>query len=590
MKSQKLILNYVFTFISVLLITLFSGQIFQNSKSGINLSKKLNCVSDDEKILVWIYFNDKGNSDITDRNEMKNYLTDKSIERRILRAGNKNIFSDSDLPVNSEYIKRITELGITIKHKSKWFNSVSCYAAKNQIELAERLDIVKQIELVVKYRKSLSDQLSSDFISEDKKIQTDNPESINYGPSLAQDTLINVPQVHSRGITGEGILIASFDAGFDNLQHICFQKIREKGLRTYDFVNGDTIVANGAGREGNGAHGTLTLSLAGGYDPGFLVSPAFDSKYILAKTENTNSETPLEEDNWVAAAEWADSLGADIITSSLGYLNFESPYTSYTWEDMNGSTALITRAADIAVSKGIVVVISAGNDGYNASHNTLNAPADAFNVITVGSVNINRQRSSFSAVGPTADGRIKPEVMALGNYNVCARPGNNNTGYTTSNTGTSLACPMVAGVCALILCANNSLTPAEVKEILLSTSDNNVSPNNLSGWGTVNASYAVEKATGKGVYIPSEYQLFQNYPNPFNPVTTINYKLSTSGFVTVRIFSVSGKEISTIVNQQQGAGSYSIKYFAENISSGIYFYSLYVNGNLSDTKKLAFIK
>ncbi|MBL8006766.1 MAG: S8 family peptidase, partial [Ignavibacteria bacterium] len=407
---------------------------------------------------------------------------------------------------------------------------------------------------------------------------------------LAQDSLINVPEVHNRGYTGEGVLIASFDAGFDNLNHICFNRIREKGLRTFDFVNGDTIVANGNGRLGNGAHGTITLSLIAGYDPGFLVSPAFDSRYILAKTENTNSETPVEEDNWVAAAEWADSLGADIITCSLGYLSFEPPYTSYTWQSMDGNTALITRAADLAVSKGIVVVISAGNEGFNNSHNTLNAPADAFNVITVGSVNLNRQRSSFSSVGPTFDGRIKPEVMALGSFNYAARPGNGSTGYSSSSTGTSLACPMVAGVCALLLSAKNTLTPAEIKQILISTSDNNLSPDNLKGWGTVNASYAIDKALGLDINIPAEYRLSQNYPNPFNPGTTIRYSLSKPGFVQLKIYDISGKEISSLVSGNIDAGTYIQKFTPDNISGGIYFYSLNVNGITADTKKMIYLK
>ena len=584
MKLSKLI-GYIITG------AIISGFSINPSKTGINLLQKINIMPENEKVLVWIYFTDKGLNDKLDELKISDYLTEKSIDRRLKRTTGNNYFNESDLPVNNDYINEITDAGIKIRHKSKWFNAVSCFADKNQIEIALQKNFVSKIELVARYRKN---PVVPEFSAEDNpgkgNVTYNNFTSINYGQSLAQDSLINVPEVHNRGYTGEGILIASFDAGFDNLNHICFNRIREKGLRTFDFVNGDTIVANGNGRLGNGAHGTITLSLIAGYDPGFLVSPAFDSRYILAKTENTNSETPVEEDNWVAAAEWADSLGADIITCSLGYLSFEPPYTSYTWQSMDGNTALITRAADLAVSKGIVVVISAGNEGFNNSHNTLNAPADAFNVITVGSVNLNRQRSSFSSVGPTFDGRIKPEVMALGSFNYAARPGNGSTGYSSSSTGTSLACPMVAGVCALLLSAKNTLTPAEIKQILISTSDNNLSPDNLKGWGTVNASYAIDKALGLDINIPAEYRLSQNYPNPFNPGTTIRYSLSKPGFVQLKIYDISGKEISSLVSGNIDAGTYIQKFTPDNISGGIYFYSLNVNGITADTKKMIYLK
>lgn len=584
MKLSKLI-GYIITG------AIISGFSINPSKTGINLLQKINIMPENEKVLVWIYFTDKGLNDKLDELKISDYLTEKSIDRRLKRTTGNNYFNESDLPVNNNYINDITDAGIKIRHKSKWFNAVSCFADKNQIEIALQKNFVSKIELVARYRKNpVVPELSAEDNPGKGNISYNNFTSINYGQSLAQDSLINVPEVHNRGYTGEGVLIASFDAGFDNLNHICFNRIRDKGLRTFDFVNGDTIVANGNGRLGNGAHGTITLSLIAGYDPGFLVSPAFDSRYILAKTENTNSETPVEEDNWIAAAEWADSLGADIITCSLGYLSFEPPYTSYTWQSMDGNTALITRAADLAVSKGIVVVISAGNEGFNNSHNTLNAPADAFNVITVGSVNLNRQRSSFSSVGPTFDGRIKPEVMALGSFNYAARPGNGSTGYSSSSTGTSLACPMVAGVCALLLSAKNTLTPAEIKQILISTSDNNLSPDNLKGWGTVNASYAIDKALGLDINIPAEYRLSQNYPNPFNPGTTIRYSLSKPGFVQLKIYDISGKEISSLVSGNIDAGSYIQKFTPDNISGGIYFYSLNVNGITADTKKMIYLK
>lgn len=569
---------------------IFSGSGKISEKIHISL---LNISGHDEReIPVWIYFSDKG-EDVNEKlNNPETFLTDKSLVRRLNKIKGENIVDFRDVPVNRNYIRELTGSGIKIRNVSKWFNAVSCYANRAQIKYAAGKDYVSHIEPVKKYRKEKTTE-NSDNSFNNFPYNTDNTSSINYGPSLTQNTLISVPQVHDRGYAGQGVLIASFDAGFDNLAHNCFDKIREKGLRTYDFVNGDTIVANGKGRLGNGAHGTITLSLVCGYDPGNLVSPAFESQFILAKTENTESETPIEEDNWVAAAEWADSLGADVITCSLGYLSFEEPYPSYTWESMNGNTALITRAADIAVDKGIVVVVSAGNDGLNTTHNTLSAPADGFKVITVGSVNYTKFRSSFSSVGPTADGRIKPDVMALGQFNYCAKTGNGNLGYTSSNTGTSLACPMVAGVCAILLSANPGLTPLQISDILRTTADSSSKPGNLRGWGIINAELALQKVIDINTILPGDFILEQNYPNPFNPLTNFKFELKKEAYITLVLHDISGRELMKISdNVFYNTGIQKLTYNFSNagMSSGVYFYSLLANGIFVDSKKLVLLK
>lgn len=542
--------------------------------------------------LVWIYFFDKG-PDVNEKlNKPETFLTAKSIERRIKRTKGDNISDFRDVPVYNNYISELTDAGIKIRNVSKWFNSVSCYADRVQLENAAGKSFVSRIEHVRKYKKVHASENPDNNINS-IFFNPDNTSSINYGPSLTQSILISVPQVHDRGYSGQGVLIASLDAGFDNLAHNCFDKIREKGLRTYDFVNGDTIVANGKGRLGNGAHGTITLSLVCGYDPGNLVSPAFESQFILAKTENTESETPIEEDNWVAAAEWADSLGADIITSSLGYLSFEDPYPSYTWQSMNGNTALITRAADIAVDKGIVVVVSAGNDGLNTTHNTLSAPADGFKVITVGSVNYNKFRSAFSSVGPTVDGRIKPDVMAMGQFNYCAKTGNGNLGYTSSNTGTSLACPMVAGVCALLLSANSGLTPLQISDILRNTADSSSKPGNLRGWGVVNAELALQKVLDMNSVLPGDFLLEQNYPNPFNPLTNFKFELKKEAYISLVLHDIRGRELLKIADNvfySKGIQKISYNFSNAGMSTGVYFFTLLANGTYVDSKKLVLLK
>lgn len=588
--EKNILISFTAIILSIFAMSFSGSDQNSQSESGfINLIDN----SGSEAMLVWIYFSDKGENSSSFITHPEQYLSQKSIERRMKRITSGTITDISDIPVNKIYLDELTGLGIKIRHVSKWFNAVSCYLYNNQIDKIKGKEYIRKIEPVLRYKYAyLTSQNNRTENNPHHQIQG-KVNAINYGPSQNQSAIISVPQVHDKGYYGQGVLIASLDAGFDNLEHNCFNKIREKGLRTYDFVNGDTIVANGTGRHGNGAHGTITLSLVCGYDPGNLVSPAFESKFILAKTENTDSETPVEEDNWVAAAEWADSLGADVITSSLGYLNYQDPYPSYTWESMNGNTALITRAADIAVSKGIVVVVSAGNDGLNTSHNTLNAPADGFKVITVGSVTANKFRSSFSSVGPTADGRIKPDVMALGQFNYCAKSGSGNLGYTSSNTGTSLACPMVAGVCALLLSANPELTPEQITEILRTTADSSSSPGNLRGWGIVNADLALQKALSYNAFSPTDYTLFQNFPNPFNPETNFRFKLLKAANISIVVYDLMGREITNIVNNvfyEPGIKELNYNFSGKAMSSGVYFYTLFANGQKIDSRKLVIVK
>ena len=246
------------------------------------------------------------------------------------------------------------------------------------------------------------------------------------------------------------------DAGFSNLTHEAFSSMDI--IAKWDFVDNDLDV-------GGHSHGTGTLSTIGGFMEGQLIGPAYGASFILARTENDPaSETPIEEDNWIAALEWADSIGVDVTSTSLGYLDFDAPYTSYTWEDMDGNTALITIAADHAVKLGITVVNSAGNNGYNSLHNTLNAPADGDSVITIGAVSSSGVISSFSSVGPTADGRIKPDLLAMGSSVYAASTaGTSSYAYVS---GTSFSCPLAAGVCALMLQKNPSLAPMEILQLI----------------------------------------------------------------------------------------------------------------------------
>ncbi|MBK9099342.1 MAG: S8 family peptidase [bacterium] len=478
--------------IVVLFLLLFSfsnvvvqAQINKFSKA---LELKLSESSSSEEILIWVYFNDKGPENNFYFNNPALVVSQKSLNRRTKVFGNSNLLTIRDLPVNQNYISQVRSNGFKVRWTSKWLNAVSGKANKYQLEEIASLPFIKKMDIVYSLKSGNKPEQDFDNSPEiqTKLIQPEGIHSYDYGNSYSQLQQINVPAVHDSGYTGQGVTICVMDAGFNRLSHDAFLSMNI--IAAWDFVNNDPNVGD-QNDMGEGSHGTMTLSNIGGFAPGQLIGPAFNADYILAKTENTESETPIEEDHWIAAMEWADSIGVDVTSTSLGYIGFDPPYTSYTWMDMDGNTTVITNGADYAAYIGIVVVNSAGNEGYNSSHNTLGAPADGDSVITAGAVTSTGSRSSFSSVGPTVDGRIKPDIMARGSSNVVASPYGDHS-YTTAS-GTSFSCPLSAGVAALILCANPNLTPMQVREAMRNTASKSSNPDNLYGWGILNALNAI---------------------------------------------------------------------------------------------------
>ena len=461
----------------------------QSSKIGPRLQDLLD-KTNQSKFTVWVYLNDKGpNAEQMLANPLS-LITQRSIDRRLKVKSPQDVVDFTDLPIYQNYVDGIASKVINVRVQAKWLNAVSVELYREQIENIADLSYVTGVEVVERYKKDKDDVELTMTECPPQVLTNDEPlvDTLNYGTgsALTQITQIKVNLVHNQGIFGQGVMIASFDAGFSNLTHQVFTNLPMNIRSTYDFQNHTPTLTGHS-------HGTATLSLVGGYMPGSLIGPAFKSTFLLARTEVDPGEVPSEMDNWIAAVQWADSLGADVITSSLGYLEFDAPYTSYTWQDMNGNTMPITKAADLAVNKGIIVSNSAGNNGLNTSHNTLGGPADGDSVITVGAVTSTGARSSFSSVGPTTDvpARIKPDVMAMGSNNYVA----GTTGNTYYNgSGTSFSCPLNSGVCALILSANKTLTPLQVRGILRKFASNSSSPNNQMGWGIIDASLAVDSA------------------------------------------------------------------------------------------------
>ncbi len=439
---------------------------------------------------LWVFFRDKGPRAEARLDEARRGLTPRALERR-RRRGTRPTVTVEDLPLDAAYVAAVRQTGVLVRHRSRWLNAISVEADLDQVRALLELPFVERLEQVRRLRRSPEPRPGPTDVPPVRAPKPSAPQTLDYGESFGQLAQIQVPILHDLGLHGEGVVVAVFDTGFSNLAHEAFATTQV--LATHDFVNHDDDVADGDDR-GEGSHGTATLSVLGGYREGRLVGPAYGASFILAKTEDTQSETPVEEDNWAAAAEWVEALGADVISSSLSYFDYDDPLQSHRYEDLDGETAVSTRAADLAAERGVVVVCSAGNEGMSPDHGTIGAPADGKRVLAAGAVGPEGQRTLFSSVGPTADGRIKPDVMAQGRLVVTA-------GWSAPDeylrlNGTSFSCPLVAGVVALVLQAHPDYTVEQVLSVLRATASNAAAPDNALGWGIVDALAAVEALPG----------------------------------------------------------------------------------------------
>lgn len=447
------------------------------------LASRLEQMRADDTELVWVYLSDKGDG-AARLGEARAAVTPRALARRAKRGSSASVQLE-DVPPLPDYVESVRRRVERVRHVSSWFNAVSVEATSAQVRELSRLPFVSRLEMVGRFRRGVVDPPVSSG-GRTSRLDADASLPLSYGSSFGQNEQIGVPELHDMGLTGAGVVIAVFDTGFKKLNHEALDHLSI--LTRWDFVNGDSAVGNNGDR-GDGGHGAMVLSVIGGFAPGELIGPAYGASYLLAKTENTESETPVEEDNWAAAAEWAEARGADIITSSLGYLGFDPPFGGYTHADLDGETALTTRAAQMAAERGVVVVTSAGNGGFQAGRNTLGAPADGKLVLSIGAVDGFGVRAEFSSVGRTADGRIKPDVMAQGAL-VKAINATTTSGYTLAN-GTSFSCPLTAGVVALLLEAHPEWNVNRVRAALRSTASNAGAPTRLMGWGIVDGPKAL---------------------------------------------------------------------------------------------------
>ncbi len=539
---------------------------------------------DTDRYYVWVYFTDKGS---VSQGVKKNVqVHSKAEKRRLIRGTIKDSRWHDTNPLN-DYVKAVEAAGAKLRKQSRWLNAISIEISKDQLGEILTLPFVTHVEPVRRYiKKSLSPEQLDGHSSVMKSFHNSEIQraDIDYGFAAEQITQIHVNEAHDAGYYGEGITILMLDSGF-NLVHESFDSLNITA--TYDFVQDDSVVVNQidkGDKSDQHNHGTSTFSVLGGYMPGYLVGPAFKANFLLAKTEIVGQEIELEEDNFVAGLEWGESLGADIASSSIGYNDW------YSYEDMDGKTAVTTRAVNIAISLGVLVVTSIGNEGNNDWFH-MTAPADAELVISVGAVNASGVITSFSSRGPTFDKRIKPEVVARGYKTVAASPRFEN-GYIQKD-GTSISTPLVAGAAALVLQANPDWDPMMVREALMKTADRANNPDNEYGYGIINTWEAIHYS-GDPPSIPDEIELYPAFPNPFNATTTIRYDLESDEFISLTIIDILGRKVRALVHSFQPAGTYWINWNGLNnqdqiVGAGIYFIHLETDRH-SDTKKVVLLR
>ena len=430
----------------------------------------------------WIFFRDRGAlsrpgpARDAALQEVAKRITPRALARRAKAAREikaATTTDDLDLPPDPAYVAAVGARCESIRTRSSWLNAVSVEAAPESLALITSLPFVADIRPVA--LETLDEAATPPAVRGAAAALLD-----DVGPSNFQTDMIRVPEVHAMGDHGEGVVVCVLDSGFE-LDHESLRQLEVRGQR--DFVNGDDDPSYDPRTDlpTQSNHGTAVLSTIAGYAPGKLIGPAFRAEYLLGKTERIGSEMQVEEDYWCAGVEWAEAEGADILTSSLTYHNW------YRWRDLDGRTAVATRAANLALTRGLLIVNAIGNEG--PKEGSIGAPADAPAAVSVGAVNSAGVLAGFSSVGPTYDRRMKPDVVAPG-VGVITAVARTYDRYAPLS-GTSLAAPLVAGCAALVLSAHPDWGPEMVRDAIAMSASRAERPDNRYGWGLVNARDAV---------------------------------------------------------------------------------------------------
>lgn len=527
----------------------------------------------------YIQFTDKNNSPYS-INHPEEFLTQRAIDRRT-RQGIPVV--ENDIPVNPQYLQGVAEKGAVLLNATKWLNGVTIYTEDPDVVdsiltlpyVADALKLVDQTPASTEKKFYKSESYGELDPSETSVRSQD---ELDYGAARHQIDQINGIPLHEMGYLGQGMVIAVLDGGFDGVQeHPVFDSLWANGriLGTRDFVYPhDQNVFTESG------HGKSVLSTMGAYLPGQMIGTAPLASYWLLRSEEIYAENIIEEYNWVSAAEYADSVGADLINSSLSYRNFDIPEWDHSYEDMDGNTAIATIGADLAASKGILVCNSAGNSAgsdfpWNAS------PADADSVLSIGAVDTDGNWATFSSVGPTADGRIKPAVVAMGQGTTVAR----GTSDIGTGNGTSFSSPIMTGMTACLWQANYNMKVMDIQAAIIASASNADTPNDTIGWGIPDFMEAHTIMTNVEHQADAEVNV-RLWPNPFNDKLHIYIKADKQKDYQVELYDVRGQILfKENISAGNGREAELFKNKLMNIKNGFYLLRI-SSGTESVTRKI----
>lgn len=509
-----------------------------------------------------VYFTDKQATNYS-LSQAQDFLSQAALQRRF-RMG--LAIDSSDLPVCQPYIDSVLQrTGGQLQALSKWQNTLVVGVTDSfSLTNLQNLPFVKKYQLVAIHSSTpLPSTKPNQFETFERPLADD---STLYGWGWATIKLCKGEVLHQNGFEGSGITIALLDAGFKGLDtNPFFQTLIQEG-RIVDRWN---FVSRSHSSPDEGAHGTMVLSIISAKDSGLLVGTAPKAKVALYNTEDLYSEQPIEADFWLNAAERADSIGAHIITSSLGYNTFDSPFTDYQYQDLDGKSTYFAQAANLTVSKGIFVTISAGNEGATGWHYLL-SPGDADSALTVGAVDSNNSPAIFSSSGPNAAQKMKPDVVAMG----AQTPVVNGEGEIQLANGTSFSTPVIAGLAACLLQYDSSLTPYRLKQLLHQISDHFTNPNYQVGYGLPDFSLALGP-----LKLKKEQQTFLTkpiaivYPNP-NNTSSLHFliKEQQNSYFSIEIYDVLGRLQRQGRLLSEGQGRYLFPLKEKKQLKGLYFY------------------
>jgi len=505
---------------------------------------------------AWVFFADKENVAESLADPIL-IMTQDAIDRKALQG---TPIDERDVPVNENYITQIKNAtGINVYAKSKWMNCVYVLGTQSNIEALLSLDFVVDVEYADKSLNLFPGTPLDDKFALEKE---NSKITYNYGDAANQIEMLSGDYLHELDYAGQGMVIAVLDAGFPSVNtNPGFDKMRNEGrlLGTYDFQARTTNV------DGTSSHGLNTSSDIGGFLQNQFVGTAPLASYYLFVTEYGPTETPAEEAWWVEALERSDSLGVDVINTSLGYQDFDNPNYDHSYEDLDGQTTFSARGANIAFDKGMILVTSAGNDGGGFTY--VGTPGDSPGMLTVGAVDSNGNYASFSSIGPTTDGRVKPDVMAQGSSAAVISTG----GWVDFSSGTSFSSPIMTGVVACLWQSRPQTSNAVLMDIIRESAHLYNNPTAQMGYGIPNFEDAYNALQQLGIEDEFLLSNFALYPNPTTSKINISFPegISEADFT---LYSILGsKVLSTPISKN--ANSVNI----EALTTGMYIATISSN-------------